>query len=155
MPENKLPHARTPARSRRAAGRILILLLCALASATAAVYVVSAQRRAAVRDPSEARTHAPARRSKEGVREEREERELEARARARRQEAAIRIGSPRRQRGPMVGRPWTGAPGVRRTNAAVMAAQARAPKARRRPRLMPEREGPERRWLPHNPASLA
>lgn len=156
LPKKNLPaRTRPSAAPRPAARRLLIILLCALVTTTLAVYVVSAQRRAAVRGPSEARTPAAAKRTKGHEREGREEREREARARARRQSEALRAGAPKRRKGPQVGRPWTGAAGVSRTNAAVMTAQAKVRTARRRPRLMPEHEGPERRWLPHNPASHA
>ena len=154
MPEKKLrPRVRDDARARASARRLFfIALLCALAPACVAVYVASAQRRAAVRGTPEARGSAASKKERE---REREGREREARARARRQEDMVRVGGARKpSREPRVGQPWTGAAGVRRTNAAVMTAQSKAVGARRRPRLRPEREGPERRWLPHNPASL-
>jgi hypothetical protein len=151
LPEKK-PRLHARASARASTRRLFVIaLLCALAPSSVAVYVASAQRRAAVRGTSEARGSAAPKKERE-----REEREREARARARRQEDMMRVGGARSkpQREPRVGQPWTGAAGVRRTNAAVMAAQSKAGVARRRPRLRPEREGPERRWLPHNPASL-
>jgi len=56
------------------------------------------------------------------------------------------------QRGPQVGVPSTGAPGIERSTEEIMLVQSYAPPSRR-PALMPEREMPERADLPQNPDS--
>lgn len=136
--------------------RPLALLLCALMLAPAAPRVASAQRRAATRVETEAQPRTSPESKKETERERRE-RAARRRARANDRGGGLRKIMPVRQSGaPQVGTPWTGEAGVQRTTASLMREQAQAQArqtAPRKPRMMPEREGPDRRWLPHNPES--
>jgi hypothetical protein len=141
--------------------RYAVIALFAV-SLTYALVPSSAQRRTAVRIPAgeAAPTLVAPRREHESPQEKAEERRrVEARARARmkarQRDGVVAGGLPVRRSGETVGVPWTGAAGVERTTADIMQAEANSPNIYRGPRLMREREMPDRRSRPQNPRSKA
>ncbi len=133
----------------------VLLLLCGVLLLTNTV-TSFAQRRTAMRVPAGTTAPAPPTRAKERERER--ERAREARRTARpvgqKQEAPLTY-VPVNQQIDTVGVPSVGEAGVQKTTAEIMNEQALAPTAERAIRMMPEREGPERKNLPQNPNAVA
>ncbi|HYX42605.1 MAG TPA: hypothetical protein VE821_12945, partial [Pyrinomonadaceae bacterium] len=143
---SSLSNARATAPALR---KYIALSLCALLllAHTAPSF---AQRRTAMRLPKGASNTAP--RAQERDREKgRETRRTDSRKAGAQQSVALNY-TPVNAQTETVGVPSVGEPGVQRTTAEIMAAQAAAPETNaRNPRLMIEHEGPDRRDLPQDP----
>ncbi|MFN2481263.1 MAG: hypothetical protein ABR554_07335 [Pyrinomonadaceae bacterium] len=141
--------ARRSASARRYLSLALFAALLASALLTSVTAPSSAQKRVAIRVPAgaEAVPAAPAPRAKERERE----REREARAASARRMRRAQDGSHLSQQSEKVGVPTAGSPGVQKTTEQIMVEQSATPSFPRAPRMMRERELPERKHLPQDP----
>ena len=151
------PHP--PRVSIRVRASLALLLSAALLSPLGLTSL--AQKRVALRAAADASESAPVARGKKRHRGEERER-----AGARLRNGTSRLNSRQKQQPSLTytpvnpdiettGQPSFGAIGLQKTNAELMESQAAAPAVARVPRLMGEREYPDRRGLPQDPNSLS
>jgi hypothetical protein len=117
----------------------------------ASVTPLFAQRRIAIRVPSnEAKSSTPSAAEKSEREKERESRRATP-ARVRTKTSALNRPLQEDEKGYMVGVPTTEAMGIQKTTAHIMSEQAYAPEKSSRPALVPEREIEGRSTRPQNP----